>query len=45
MSNIATIASNNQLTLTSPNGTKFTNNSGIPKELIAIPHSNYVFSK
>ena len=41
MSTIATIASNNQLTLTSPNGTKFTNNSGIPKELaiFAIYHA------
>ena len=41
MSTIATIASNNQLTLTSPNGTKFTNNLGIPKELaiFAIYHA------
>ncbi len=41
MSTIANIAANNQLILTSPNGTQFTNNTNIPKELaiFAIYHA------
>jgi hypothetical protein len=41
MSIIANIAANNQLILTSPNGTQFTNNTNIPKELaiFAIYHA------
>ena len=43
---MSTLTSMNQPAyLVSPNGTKFTNTTNIPKELITIPHNNYVFSK
>lgn len=43
---MSTLTSMNQPAyLVSPNGTKFTNTTGISRELIAIPHSNYILCK